>query len=293
MPTRPSSPVEGALWMVVSGACFSIMSGLIRPATELLHPLEVVFLRTVLGALMLLPLIIGAPLPSRHAGKVLLGRGVIDAGSMALWFLAIPMLPLATAIALNFTAPLFSVVFAILFLGEVVRARRWAALVIGFAGVLVIQQPGATSFEWASLYVLSGAAMAATARVCARHLSQHIDPRIIVGWHFVIITPVLAIPAAFVWTTPNLEALGWIALIAMVGTFAHYSIAKSVAVAEASQVAPFDYVQLIVAAAIGYFVFAEVPGLTTWIGSAIIAGSATYIARREAQLRRQALAQKP
>ncbi len=279
--------------MTLSGACFATMSSLIRPAAELLHPLEVVFLRSVLGALILLPLVLRAPLPSRHAGKVLLGRGVVDAGSMALWFVAIPMLPLATAIALNFTAPLFSVVFAILFLGEVVRARRWAALIIGFAGVLVIQQPGADSFEWASLFVLAGAAMAATARVCARHLAQHIDPRVIVGWHFLIITPVLAVPAAFVWTWPSAEALGLIALIALIGTFAHYAIAKSVAVAEASQVAPFDYFQLIVAAAIGYFAFGEVPGLNTWLGAAVIAGSATYIAQREAQLRRAERSEKP
>ena len=80
--------------------------------------------------------------------------------------------------------------------------------------------------------------------------------------------------------------MAWIFALAMCGTFGHFCIAKAVAVAEASEVAPFDYFQLVIAAAIGYFAYAEIPEPKTWLGAAVIAGSATYIARREARLRR-------
>ena len=288
MTMRVPAPVEGALWMILAGSCFAAMTGLIRPASETLHPLMVCFLRAVVGAVLMMPLLLRARglSPSKHLRPVLVGRAVVDAGSMALWFVVIPTLPLATAIALNFTSPLFSVIFAIIFLGEIVRARRWAAIGVGFLGVLIIKQPTPESFDWPALFVLASAALAAMARVGARHLTRTMDAETVVAIHFFLIAPTLLVPALFVWSWPTAEAMAWIFALAICGTLGHFCIAKAVAVAEASEVAPFDYFQLVIAAAIGYFAYAEIPEPKTWLGAAVIAGSATYIARREARLRR-------
>ena len=290
-PARSRLPVslEGAFWMILSGACFATMSALIRPAAEHVHPLVICCIRAALGCAMMLPVLIrvGRIIPPKGTRGVVVGRAVFDATAMATWFVVIPSLPLATAIAINFTSPLFATIFAIFFLGEVVRARRWAAIALGFLGVLIVKRPWASDFPPEATFVLISAAGAAAARVGARKLSQIIDAKEIVAFHFILLTPLLAIPAIPVWSWPNGEAWIYILGLSFTGTIGHYFIARAVTVAETSEVAPFDYVQLIFAAVLGYLMFAQVPPLTTWLGAGVIAASTTYIARREAQLRRQ------
>lgn len=287
---RLPATVEGAFWMILGGSLFTGMSALIRPASETVSPLVVSFLRAGFGALMLLPFLIrvGAVIPPKGVRKVVLMRAVSDGAAMALWFLIIPIMPLATAIALNFTAPLFSTIFAVLFLGEVVRRRRWTAIAFGFAGALIILRPGTDALSWASILVLISAAAAAMARVGARHLTFHIDSMRIVAYHFLFVAPLLLIPALPVWTWPDLRTILLTAALSIFGTLGHVCITKAMHVAEASEMAPFDYVQLITAAALGYFLFHEIPDIWTWAGAAVIAGSTIYIARREAAIRRAA-----
>lgn len=287
---RFSATVEGALWMILSGTLFAGMSAMIRPASATVHPLEVSFLRAAFGALVLLPYLIrvGQILPPKGIRKACVLRAVSDGTAMALWFVIIPVMPLAAAIALNFTSPLFSTIFAVLFLGEVVRRRRWTAIAFGFAGAMVILRPGTEALTWPAIMVLISAAAAAMSRVGARHLTFHIDAHRIVAYHFVILTPLLLIPALFVWTWPDTRTLLLTACLSALGTFGHFCVAKAMQAAEASEMAPFDYVQLIAAAALGYFLYDEMPDGWTWAGALLIAASTIYIARREAAIRRAA-----
>lgn len=282
-----STTVEGAFWMILGGSLFAGMSAMIRPASETVHPLVVSFIRAAIGALVLLPFLLrtGQVIPPKGVRKVCVLRAISDGAAMALWFFIIPVMPLATAIALNFTSPLFSTIFAVLFLGEVVRRRRWTAIAFGFAGAMIILRPGTEALNWVSILVLISAAAAAMSRVGARHLTFHIDAKRIVAYHFLIVTPVLLIPAIPVWTWPDARTLALTAGLSMLGTFGHFCITKAMHVAEASEMAPFDYVQLITAALLGYFLFDERPDIWTWAGAAVIAGSTIYIARREAALR--------
>jgi drug/metabolite transporter (DMT)-like permease len=288
---RFSATVEGAFWMILGGSLFAGMSAMIRPASEAVHPLVVSFIRAAVGALVLLPILAraGAIMPPKGVRKVVVLRAISDGAAMALWFFIIPIMPLATAIALNFTSPLFSTIFAVLFLGEVVRRRRWTAIAFGFAGALIILRPGTDALNWASVFVLVSAAAAALSRVAARHLTFHLDAKRIVAYHFLLVTPVLLIPAIPVWTWPDARTLLLIVCLSMLGTMGHFCVTKAMHVAEASEMAPFDYVQLITAALLGYFLFGELPDIWTWAGAAVIAGSTIYIARREAAIRRAAL----
>lgn len=293
---RPMAlPVQGALWMVAGGTCFAVMSALIRPAAMLVHPLQVVFIRVVFGALFLLPLLLrsGALIPPRGVRATAIFRAGADAISMALWFIAIPAMPLATAIALNFTMPLFVTVFAVVVLGEVVRVRRWSAIAVGFLGALIILKPFGHAIEPEAVFVLISAAAAGGARIGVRIMLRRIGPNEIVAYHFLLLIPWLLVPALFVWRWPGPEALGIIAALAAVGSLGHWCVAKALTVAEVSELAPFDYMQLVASAIIGYVVFAEMPGLRTWIGAIVIAGAAIYIARRETALRRIAAQGRP
>ncbi|MFO0996299.1 MAG: DMT family transporter [Alphaproteobacteria bacterium] len=276
--------------MVAGGTCFAAMSALIRPAATLLHPLEVVFIRVVFGGLFMLPLLLrsGRVIPPKGVRATAMVRAGADAISMALWFVAIPVMPLATAIALNFTMPLFVTIFAVLALGEVVRARRWSAIAVGFLGALIILKPFGHPIEIEALFVLVSAAVAGGARIGVRIMLRQIGPNEIVAYHFLLLIPCLLVPALFVWRWPDAEALVLIAGLAAVGSLGHWCVAKALAVAEVSALAPFDYMQLVASAAIGYVAFGEVPGPSTWIGAVVIAGAAVYIARREAALRREA-----
>src|SRR5215475_11024296 len=141
---RLAPTTRAALWIVLSGICAVMMNVLIRVAAQAMHPFEVAFFRCLFGLVIVLPWVIKSGptlLRSRNAGFYLL-RAAVGLVSMATWFYGITVVPLATATAVNFTAPLFATIAAVLVLHEDVRLRRWSAVVIGFVGVLVNHAAG-------------------------------------------------------------------------------------------------------------------------------------------------------
>lgn len=287
------SPALGMAFML--GACmlFAIMNALFRMMAELgVHPLQSAFLRSAMSMLVFMPVVWRdggiAFLKTPRVGAIL-ARGLYAAGGMITWVWALSLLPMAEAIAINFTAPLFAVMGSALFLHEKVRARRWAAVLVGFAGVLIVVRPGADTLSIGSLLALMAAMFQAGAALTVRSLTGTEPSDRIVAWTTIMLT-VLTLPGALmVWVWPTTEI--WLVSLALgvVGVFGHSFMTRAFAHAEASLVMPLDYARLPFGAAIGYLMFAEVPGLYTWIGGAVIAGSAIYIARREAKLAKQPL----
>lgn len=285
---RTSPAVRGALWMALASTCWAGMSGLIRYISLELHPFEVAFFRTAFVVVFMLPWLIrarGGGFP-RADRRIFLFRPFLHVVAMMTWFLAVSLMPLAEATALYFTAPFFATILAILFLGEVVRARRWVAIAIGFVGALVVLRPGLQAFGLAAALVLTSAAFSAGSRITVRFLTHRTDANTIVTWHFILLTPLTFVPAAFVWQWPEPQTYLWLAALSGLGTVGHLALTRAYAIAEASQLAPLDFTQLLAAAAIGFLAFSEVPDAWTWVGGGIIAGSAIYIARREALIRR-------
>ena len=140
-------PLAGAMWMV--GAClfFAAMSGIIRHVSAELHAFEIAFLRNLFGLAFMMPWLarVGwSGLKTQRIGLYTV-RGIIGLAAMLAFFWAITILPLAQVTALSFTAPLFATILAALVLREVVRARRWAAILVGFVGALIILRPGVAS----------------------------------------------------------------------------------------------------------------------------------------------------
>ena len=158
---------------------------------------------------------------------------------------------------------------AILLLGEKVGRRRWAATIVGFCGVLIVMQPGAQTVGLGSLLAIFAALMFAISMALVRLLTRTERPIAIVFYMNLLMTPLSLGPAIAYWTMPSLAEWGWLFVIGLLATIAHFGMARL----------PF-------AALIGYFAFDEVPGVWIWPGAALIAASAIYIARREAKLQR-------
>lgn len=265
------------------------MSAMIRYISMDLSSLEVAFFRILFAAVIMLPHMVRKKtgfFPRKHRGLYLL-RSALHASSMLCWFFALTMMPLAPATALYFTAPFFATILAVLFLGEVVRARRWVAVAAGFAGAMLILRPGFVAPEWGAILVLGTAITSAIGRITVRTLTRDQSPNDMVAYNFNILIPVMLVPALFVWQWPTLEMTAWLAALGIVGAVSHLFMTRAYVVAEASQVAPFDFTQLIVVSLIGYLAFSEIPDEWTVAGSVLIAGSAIYIAQREAVARKQ------
>ena len=281
---------RAALWILLSGICSVMMNVLIRVAAHAMHPFEVAFFRCLFGLVLLAPWVVrsGPALwRSRNKGFYLLRAGV-GVVSMATWFYGITVVPLATATAVNFTAPLFATLAAALVLHEDVRLRRWSAVLLGFLGVLVIMRPGSERLDANLLILLLSAATAAMNNITVKFLARSEPPSRIVALFMIYLTPLSLIPALFVWQWPDPSTLGALVGLGALGTIAHISVARALAAADASACAPFEFARLPFAALIGFVWFGEVTNLWTWIGAAIIAGSSVYVAHREARLARLA-----
>ena len=284
-----SAPLAGALYMTFAALCFSIMNVAIRLAAETLDPLEIAFFRNFFALMVMLPWLWGTRLKGLRTARLSthMVRAVFGLIAMVCWFYSIALLPLAEAVALNFTVPLFATAGAALFLGEIVRARRWTATVVGFVGVLIILRPGFAELTPAMALPVVAAVFMATSILIVKSLSRTDDPNTVVLYMNLFLTPMSLIPALFVWRWPDWHTLLLLLLVGVLAALAHIALTRSYTKADASAVIPFDYARLPFVAAIAYLVLGQVPDTWTWVGAAVIAASSIYIARRESQVARQ------
>jgi drug/metabolite transporter (DMT)-like permease len=267
------------------------MAVVIRLASSQLHPFEIAFFRNVFGFLFALPLLVrhGPGLLKTSKLSLYLLRCAIGIVSMLAGFWAIVNLPLAQAISLTYSTPLFVTIGAVLVLGEVVRARRWSAVLIGFIGVLVIVRPGGDSFSGGTLIALLAAAMSASVAISIKFLSRTESPDAIVIFTTLLWIPMSLLPALFVWEWPSGIIWVWIALSGLFGTAGHMLWTRALKLADASLLTPISFVQVAIVSIYGYLLFGEVVDRWTLVGVGIIFASNLYIARRESLLARRAV----
>jgi drug/metabolite transporter (DMT)-like permease len=285
-------PVMAALWMVGSGVFFTGLSGAIRHLGQEMHPFEVAFFRNLFGLAFMVPWLFSAGLASLKTSRLSLYvvRCVLSLASMLCWFTALAWLPLAQAVALSFTAPLFATAMAAVFLKETVRARRWTATVVGLVGVVVILWPqlavpgGATLSGGIALAILS-TILSVVVSLIVKRLSATEPANAIVTYMVLLLTPMSLFPALLHWTWPPVDTWFWLVAMGAFGSLGHICYVRAFAMADASAVMPYDYTRLLFAAVIGWIAFGELPTAYTWSGAAIIVASAVYIAHREARLR--------
>ncbi|MBD8524487.1 DMT family transporter [Pseudomarimonas arenosa] len=275
--------------MIGSAALFALMVVAIRFASHHMHAFEVAFLRNLFGLLFALPLLLRGGLALLKTDKLPLYfvRCSIGIVSMLCGFWAIAHLPLAQAVAISYSTPIFITIGAVLVLHEVVRLRRWTAVFIGFVGVLIIVRPGSPDFTSGSLVALCAALASAAVAISIKILSRTEPANAIVIYTTLIWVPLSFVPALFVWVWPTPMGWFWGGMAGLLGTAAHLLWTRALRAAEASALTPLSFVQLPIVAALAWWLFDETLDTLTLTGAAVIFLSTAYIAHREARIARR------
>lgn len=277
------NPVRGAL--LVSGAAlmFASMGGLIRLASVHLPNEQVVFFRNLFGLLVLLPVVWQRggriDLRTAHPGLHLV-RSLFGLAAMYCFFYALSVLPLASAVLLNFTAPLFIPFVAMFWLGERASVRVGAAIVIGFAGILLILKPGTGLNVHGAVIGLASGAFAAVAMVSLRKLSATEPALRVVSYYGVICTLVSLLPALWVWQPVEPRTLLILAGAGSFATLGQYLLSRGYGCAPAAQIGPFTYTSVVFAAVYGWLFWHEIPGWSTAGGTLLVALAGVLAMRR-------------
>jgi drug/metabolite transporter (DMT)-like permease len=269
---------------------FSIMHVMIRLLTGNLHPFEVAFFRNLFGVMALLPILARRGLAVLKTERLPLHalRSILGLASMLFFFTALHRTGLPKVTAMSFTAPLFATAGAVLFLRERIHARRMAALLIGFAGTLIVMRPE-SGVDAGVIMVLASSALWAVALLTIKALSHTESSFQVTFYTGMFMAPLSFIPAAFVWSWPTTREYVWLALMGTVGTISQLIMTQAFREADATAVLPVDFTRLLWASLFGMLVFHETPELATLLGGTLIFVSTTYITLREARLARAAV----
>jgi drug/metabolite transporter (DMT)-like permease len=280
----PDQPVRAIALMVSSVLVFSTMDGISKYLAADYPPVMVMWGRYAWSLALLLPLALlrrtERPLRSRHAARQLV-RGACMVGSGLFFVSGLVYLPLAEATATAFVSPLIITALSIPLLGETVGVRRWAAIAVGFMGVLIIVRPGGGAFGPAALWPLVSAAVWAFAIVLTRQMRLGDPPLTFLIYTAVVGAWGLGLPALLVWRPLSAAACGLMLLSGTFSLFGQYLQLQAFRRGTASLLAPFSYCSIIGSSAIGVLVFGQFPDPWTWLGIAIVIASGVYTWHRE------------
>ncbi|MBY0532845.1 MAG: DMT family transporter [Xanthobacteraceae bacterium] len=273
---------------------FTLMGALVRYLSDRVPIGEQIFARSFLALIPLLIMLawrqeirsaLRMKSPARHFTRALTGIA-----AMILMFLGLQRLPLADSTAISFIAPLFNVALAAIFLGEVVRFWRWSAVVVGFAGVLVMLSPHlgtsamTSSAAIGAIMTLVGAFFVAAAMTQVRAMTTtETTASLVFSFQiFATVVGLLIFPWTWIWPSPG-DALALLG-IGVFGGIAQILLTDSYRHAPASVVAPFSYTAMIWAVVLGYFIFSELPDAIVLLGAAIVVAAGLFVIFRERAL---------
>lgn len=291
------SPLTGIGLKIASVTVFMVMASCIKAAGSL-PPGELVFFRSffamfpILAFLAMRGQLRSAFSTSRPLGHIT--RGLVGVSAMACSFYGLTHLPLPDAIAIGYAKPMIVVVFGALFLGETIRIYRWSAVLIGLAGVLIISWPKLTLVSGESgfgnteflgvLATLTAATLAACAMILVRRLVSTEQTPTIVLWFSLTATMASLLTLPFGWDVPSTRQLTLLLVAGFSGGAGQILLTQSYRYAEMSTIAPFEYVSMLLAIAIGIFAFGDIPTLEMLVGGAIVMAAGIFIIYREQRL---------
>ena len=278
--------LRGVVWITTGSLAFALNDVVIKLLGTKYDPFQLAFARYVVGLVLLTPLFISmgvSGLKTQRIGIHLIRLIIASIAQVGVVYSVIHLY-LADATAIAFSRPLFTTVAAVFLLSEAVSRQRWMATAIGFAGVMIMVRPGHSGFDPVAVIAVFSALAFAVANVLIRFLSSTEPPNRILFYYHAGGALVFLGPALLVWRQP--VGIEWLLLTLIGGltTLGMIGFVRGFAAGEANAVGPMEYIRLIYAVALGYFIFAEVPSLWTWAGAAVIVGCTFYIARDEARI---------
>jgi drug/metabolite transporter (DMT)-like permease len=289
---RKSDIPLGILFMIAASLLFAASSALAKWLVALYPVGEVMFFRSfsslVICAIFILPFT-GFAVFATNRPRDHIARGLSQSISQTFTVIALWLMPLAGAVAINFSAPLFSALISIVFLRERSGAVRWTALIAGFLGVLI--DPGADSLQIGALFALANAVMYGSVTVAVRGMSKTESANTLLMWQMVTLAFFHTFLLFFGFTWPTPADAGLLVASGLINVAAQYCWTRALHLAPATAVSPFYYFLLVWALLIGFVVWDEVPTIGLLIGSAVVVASGLFLllheARRKAATKRE------
>lgn len=275
--------LRGMLLMVLATACASLLQAATKQMPGAVPPPVIVFFRSALGLLVLLPWLAwqgGAPL--RTARLPLHGlRALLNLCSMTLFFSGVTRTPLAQVAVIGFTSPLFGALLVVLLLQERCPPHRWAVMALGLAATVLVVRPQSAELSIGPLLILAGELAWGFVLVTVKLLARTESSLTITVYLTLLLTPLSAVPAAFAWVWPTPEQIAWLLLIAILGTAAQFLMTQAFRDADVTAVVPLTFTELIWSALLGWLAFGEWPDAWVVGGGLVIFASSLFLTLRE------------
>jgi drug/metabolite transporter (DMT)-like permease len=276
-------PLAAIGFVLLALLVFSAMDAISKLLVVDYSPILITWGRYAANLVLLIPFVLRAGVaPVGRMGLTMqVGRAIAMVGSAVFFVAGLSHLQLADAISISFVSPLLVTALSIPLLGERVGIRRWAAVVTGFAGVLIIIRPGSSAFDAASLFPLASSTCWAFGLVLTRRISSDAPPLTTLLYTTAVAFLVLSGFLPWVWQPFDGRALVLVATMGVLSTAGQYFLLMGYMRGPASLLAPFSYTQIISSTFWGAVLFDTMPGASTWIGAAVVAASGLYVLHRE------------
>ena len=285
-----SPTVRGMLWMAATGLLFTLLNATMKKLSHELDPWLVGFLRYLLGTLVILApaLRFGVRELRPKAPQMQLLRGLFHAGGMLLWFAALPTVAIAELTAIGFSVPIFICLGAVLFLNERMTGARWAAVLAGFSGVLLVVNPfdagGFSGVSMGMLLMLASGPVFAGSFLVAKVLTRLERSDVMVLWQHLLVSLLLLPFAVAWWAMPSPGQWALLVVCGFLGAGGHYCMVRAFRVADISAVQSVRFLELVWAAILGFIIFGTTPAGWTLAGGVVILASTLWLARRESRV---------
>lgn len=276
----------GIVYMIGATVMFSGSSALSKWLVDTYPVGEVLFSRTMISLLIVAAIILPASglavFHTKRLGAHLL-RGASQGASQTFIVIAFSLMPLASAVAINFSAPLFATIASAIFLKEAVGPARWMALIVGFLGVLIVTNPGADTFTVGALFALGNAVLYGTVTAGVRGMTATESTETLMLYQMALLTAIFACMLPFGMRMPNGFDAALMLGNGITNAFGQYWWTRALHLAPASAVSPFYYLMLLWSGLLGFAVWGELPTLSLLIGSSIVVGSGLFLLWRESR----------
>jgi drug/metabolite transporter (DMT)-like permease len=244
-----------------------------RETTRELNVFQIMEVRSVLGFLLLYPLIrINGGFATLKTTRMPqhVARNLIHYAAQLGWFFALTLIPLGQVVAIEFTMPIWTAILAAAFLGERMTVWKILAIMLGVVGVIVIVRPATGEINPGQLIALGAAVGFGISMALVKSLTRTDSALTVIFWMLVVQSVAGFFPTLYVWAWPSAYVWGWILVIAIVGTFSHYCLANAMRYADATVVVPMDFLRVPLTATAGWLIYSERLDLFTVLGAALI-----------------------
>jgi len=283
---EPRTPYNAILLMVVAMCCLAVGDAIGKHLTQTYSVWQVIWMRSWVWLLVALIWVSrrGGLRATLHSNRPFLqaGRSLILVAEIVAFVFAFRSLPLGDVTAIGATAPLIVLMLSALFLGEKVGRHRWTAVLLGFAGMLMISRPGFGTFGFLTLLPLLGVFLWGIYQILLRHISRYDNEETTVLWTGLILFGVTGAIAPWDWQSPaDAQTWVWMILVGVFNTAGHFGIIAALHRGQASTLQPYSYSAIVFAFLIGWFVFSERPEMISVFGVGAIVVGGLYALYRE------------